>query len=87
MKTTLKAARTATGLSKDDVAALMKVTRITITRWESDPTSCKIDQLKKLCGFYGISLDDIELEKEQEIYKRFEHLKKGAEQHAEYLQD
>ena len=59
--TSLAAARKKSGLSQEDVAAKLGVSRQTISKWETDETLPDIRQAKKLAGLrarYGYSPTD-----------------------------
>lgn len=52
-------ARKKCGLSQEDVAAKLGVSRQTISKWETDETVPDIRQSKKMAVLYNISLDDL----------------------------
>lgn len=52
-------ARKKKGLSQEDVAEKLGVSRQTISKWERDETLPDIYQSKKLAVLYGISLDEL----------------------------
>ena len=58
---TLEAARINAGLSQDDVAREMGVSRATILAWEKGKTEPRISQGRKLSLLYGIPLDNISI--------------------------
>lgn len=65
-------ARKKCGLSQEDVAEKLGVSRQTISKWETNETVPDIYQSKKMARLYNISLDDligfdIELSEIQEI--------------------
>lgn len=45
------------GLSQEDVAQALFVSRQTISKWETDKAEPGVDNLKALAGLYGVSLD------------------------------
>lgn len=53
----LQANRQAAGLTQEQVAAQLYITRQTISRWEQDKTMPNIYALKDLAALYGVSLD------------------------------
>lgn len=53
----LKETRTAFGLTQEDLARELNVKRNTICDWELNKTEPNIEQLKKLCSIFSISLD------------------------------
>lgn len=53
----LKEARTASGLSQENVAEKIKVSRQTISNWETEKTYPDIVSVIKLSDLYAISLD------------------------------
>ncbi len=52
-------ARKKCGLSQEDVAQRLDVSRQTISKWELDETLPDICQSKKLANLYGLSLDEL----------------------------
>ncbi|MGO3604119.1 MAG: helix-turn-helix transcriptional regulator [Enterococcus malodoratus] len=52
-------ARKKQGLSQEDVAEKLGVSRQTISKWELDETLPDINQSKRLAALYKISLDDL----------------------------
>lgn len=52
-------ARKKRGLSQEDVAEKLGVSRKTISKWETDETLPDIRQSKKLATIYGLSLDEL----------------------------
>ena len=68
-------ARKKRGLSQEEVAEKLGVSRQTISKWELDETLPDICQSKKLANLYGLSLDeliefDIDVKEIQEIIER-----------------
>lgn len=59
MRVTLKAARINKGLTQEDVAKAVKVTKKTVGSWEMGKTMPKIDKIELLCSLFGCSYDDI----------------------------
>ena len=59
MRVTLKAARINKGLTQEDVAKAVKVTKKTVGSWEKGKTMPKIDKIELLCSLFGCSYDDI----------------------------
>ena len=57
--TSLASARKKSGLSQEDVAAKLGVSRQTISKWETDETLPDIRQAKKLAGLYHRTLDEL----------------------------
>ncbi|NBI89030.1 XRE family transcriptional regulator [Lachnospiraceae bacterium] len=67
--------RKKSGLSQEEVAERLGVSRQTISKWELDETLPDICQSKKLANLYGLSLDeliefDIDVKEIQEIIDR-----------------
>lgn len=52
-------ARKKKGLSQEDVAQKLGVSRQTISKWETDETLPDIRQAKKLANLYGLLLDEL----------------------------
>ena len=52
-------ARKKKGLSQEEVAEKLGVSRQTISKWETDETVPDIYQAKKLAKIYGLSLDEL----------------------------
>lgn len=57
MQISLKAARINAGKSVGESAKIAGVTERTLTKWEKGETYPRIDDLFKLCDFYGVPLD------------------------------
>lgn len=55
----LYSARKKSGLSQEDVAAKLGVSRQTISKWELDETLPDIRQAKRLAVLYHLSLDEL----------------------------
>ena len=49
--------RTGKGLSQEELAEKVFVTRQAVSRWESGATTPSVDKLKTLARIYGVSLD------------------------------
>ena len=49
--------RTGKGMSQDELAEKLFVTRQAVSRWESGDTTPSVDKLKALAKLYGVSLD------------------------------
>ena len=60
MRITLKAARVNTGLTQDEVAKALCVTKKTVSSWENGKTVPNIDKIDALCALYGRKYDDIQ---------------------------
>ncbi|HBA70267.1 MAG TPA: XRE family transcriptional regulator [Lachnospiraceae bacterium] len=52
-------ARKRCGMSQEEVAEKLGVSRQTISKWETDETLPDIRQAKRMAVFYGVSLDDL----------------------------
>ena len=52
----LKELRKEKGLTQDDLAELLEVTKYTIHNWEKDVFSIKPDRLKKLCKIFDVDV-------------------------------
>lgn len=68
-------ARKKRGLSQEEVAEELGVSRQTISKWELDETLPDIRQSKKLATIYGLSLDeliefDIDLKEIQQVIEK-----------------
>lgn len=63
-KITLAAARVNAGLTQEQLAEKLGVTRKTYANWETGKTEIKPAYLYAFCGFTGFSVDDILLPKE-----------------------
>lgn len=68
-------ARKKKGLSQEDAAEKLGVSRQTISKWETDETLPDIRQAKKLSMLYGLSLDelisfDVEMQEIQDVIDR-----------------
>ena len=68
-------ARKKKGLSQEEVAEKLGISRQTVSKWETDETLPDICQSKKLAVLYGLSLDelvefDIDIKEIQEVIDR-----------------
>lgn len=70
----LREARTASGLSQENVAERINVSRQTISNWETEKTYPDIISVIKLSDLYSISLDEL-LKGDQ---KMIEHLEEST---------
>lgn len=55
----LKACRTEHGLTQDDVAASLRVSRQTVSKWENGLNEPDIDTILKLSDMYSVTLDTL----------------------------
>lgn len=55
----LAAARVDAGLTQEDVAKALHVTKNTVVAWEKGTSEPKISQAKALCELYNRPIDDI----------------------------
>ena len=68
-------ARKKKGMSQEEVAEKLGISRQTVSKWETDETLPDICQSKKLAALYGLSLDelvefDIDVKEIQEVIDR-----------------
>ena len=68
-------ARKKQGLSQEDVAGKLGVSRQTVSKWETDETLPDIRQAKQMARLYSLSLDeliefDVDLQEIQEVIER-----------------
>lgn len=59
--------RKKTGLSQEEVAEKLGVTRQTVSKWETDQSTPDFDKIGPLCELYGISADELLMGKEKNI--------------------
>ncbi|MDD3746977.1 MAG: helix-turn-helix transcriptional regulator [Anaerostipes sp.] len=64
LQITLEAARVNAGLTQEEVAKKLEVSRATIISWEKGNKVLKVWELDALCNTYGISRDYIFLPKD-----------------------
>lgn len=57
--TSLSSARRKAGLSQEEVAEKLGISRQTVSKWETDETIPDILQAKKLAAIYRLSLDEM----------------------------
>ena len=76
----LKEQRTAAGLSQEDLAKAVGVSRQTVSSWENNRSYPDIGSIMKLSDLYGASLD--ELLKEDPVMKK--HIENTADQSRKY---
>lgn len=63
----LKQARENKGLSQSDVSRQLNISRQSISKWENNRGYPDIDNLVRLCQIYEVSLDDLLLDKNENI--------------------
>lgn len=82
----LSKARKKSGLSQEDVAAKLGVSRQTISKWELDETLPDICQAKKLAGLYHMTLDElIDLDPDvQEIQEAIDRVSAEAQKKVDW---
>lgn len=59
------------GLSQEEIASLLNVSRQTISKWETDQTTPDFDKIVPICNLYGISANYL-LTGEEEENKKIE---------------
>lgn len=59
LKISLAAARVNAGMTQEDVARAMKVSKNTVVAWEKGNTEPKVSQAKELSALYHMPLDHI----------------------------
>lgn len=67
MQISLKAARINAGKSVGESARIAGVTERTLNKWEKGVTYPRIDDLFKLCDFYGVNLDAISFSRKSSV--------------------
>ena len=72
-------ARKKKGLSQEEVAEKLGVTRQTISKWETDETIPDIRQAKRLAVLYGLSLDEL-IEFDMDVQEIQEIIEKTSEE-------
>lgn len=60
MRITLKAARINKGLTQNDVAIALNVTKKTVGAWENGKSVPNINKIEMLCALYGRKYDEIQ---------------------------
>lgn len=60
MRITLKAARINKGLTQNEVAIAIKVTKKTVGSWENGKSVPNINKIEMLCELYGRKYDEIQ---------------------------
>ena len=60
----LQKLRTAKGLSQEDVARVLYVSRQSVSKWENDAAEPGVEGLKALAKLYGVTLDQLLLAEE-----------------------
>ena len=51
--------RMAKGLSQEEVAEQLDVSRQSVSKWETDTSVPDLDKLMKLCDLFGVSMDEL----------------------------
>ncbi len=59
LQITLAAARVNAGLTQEQAAQKMGITKQTVSNWEKGSGEPKISQARQLSNIYGVPLDDI----------------------------
>nr|DAH21067.1 MAG TPA: hypothetical protein [Caudoviricetes sp.] len=59
MKLSMSAARVNTGMTQDDVAKKLGITRETLSAWESGKRMPRVDQAYAIAAIYGLPIDAI----------------------------
>lgn len=59
MKISLRAARTDKGLTQQEMATALGVTKKTVGAWESGKTIPGVDKIDPICDLLGVRYDDI----------------------------
>ena len=57
-------------LSQEDLAAALGVSRQSISKWETNASTPELDKLVKLSEVFGVSLDELVLEKKSETQEK-----------------
>lgn len=60
MTITLKAARVNRGITQEELASMLNVSKKTISSWESGKTVPKIDKIEPLCSTLGVEYNNIQ---------------------------
>lgn len=55
------------GLSQEDVAAKLNVSRQTVSKWETDQTLPDLDKIESICELFEISTDELLKGKKEEV--------------------
>ena len=55
------------GLSQEDVASKLSVTRQTVSKWETDQTLPDLDKIESICELFEITTDELLKGKKEEI--------------------
>ena len=63
MQISLAAARVNANLTQRQAAERISIDKSTLSKWENGKTSPRADQLEQLCCLYGVSIDEIFLNK------------------------
>ena len=63
MQVSIKAARVNAKIIQKDAAKLLKIDPSTLSKWENEKGVPDAISLKKLCNIYGVSVDDIFLQR------------------------
>ena len=60
MRITLKAARVNKGMTQNDVAKALGVTKKTVGSWENGKSVPNVDKIEAICTLFGLKYDDIQ---------------------------
>ena len=70
LQISLAAARVNAGMTQEDVAKALKVSKNTIVNWEKGETEPKISRIRELSELYNMPLDNIFLPNKFNLIKR-----------------
>ena len=58
-KITLKAARVNAGLSQEEAAKKLEISKKTLCNWENGSSMPRADKIDRICALYGIPYDNL----------------------------
>ena len=65
-------------LSQEELAEKLNVSRQTISNWENDKVTLDVEKAAELCRLYGVSMDELFLNREKAAEKKPERGKLGV---------
>ena len=60
MKISIKAARITKGMTQQEMATSLGVTKSTVGSWEKGKTFPGVDMIDPICSLFGVKCDDIQ---------------------------
>ena len=66
--------RKLSGMTQEQLAEKLNVSRQTISKWESDTTMPDLESMVRICRIFQLSLDELVLKEEESMTERHEKI-------------